>query len=214
MENSIRFIIERLLGRNLSAEDGVSITMIQDTETRLSVKLPELLQTFYLCAGRNEDVMDVFQHFAPLDKLYVEDDKLVFLEENQGVCVWGISLAAPETVYQCPVPDKVWYAEDASLQAFLEICLYYQFAQGGYNYMASLYNDIDDAMITVVLQDLATHWEKVVDQPNNLIIYWSSDKLVWYFPDPQGGVGESLFLSCRTESEMQLMIDRYDFGEL
>lgn len=217
MENKLKFIIERLLGRELQAEDGVSAAEITEAEKKSGSPLPPVLQSFYRLAGKEETVMDSFQHFTPLETLFTEGDKLVFLEENQGVCVWGIALnetaSDQATVYQCPYPDDKWYAEDDTLTAFLEAVLYYQFAQGGYEWVSALYTGMDDKEIAMVLED-AQHWEKVVNQPGNLIIYWYQDTLVWYFPDKEGGVSETLFASCRTEDALAYMEDRYSFKEL
>lgn len=217
MENKIRFIIERLLGRSLQPEDGVTAAEITAAEGRLGIQLAPVLKTLYQCAGKEETVMDIFQHFTPVEDLSIEGHKLVFLEENQGACVWGLSLneAASDQaiVYQCPYPDDQWYAEDDPLAAFLEMTLYYQFAQGGYEWLGALYPGMDDKDIAMVLKD-AKQWEKVVDQPGNLIIYWHRDTLVWYFPDKEGGVSESLFASSRTEEAFAQMEDRYRFKEL
>ncbi|SKA43531.1 hypothetical protein SAMN04488128_106209 [Chitinophaga eiseniae] len=217
MENKIRFIIERLLGRSLQQEDGVPAAEIAAAEEKLGVQLAPVLKSFYLCAGMEKTVMDVFQHFAPPEDLSVENDKLVFLEENQGVCVWGLALNETDNdqavVYQCPYPDDQWYAEDDRLTAFLEMTLYYQFAQGGYEWVGGLYPGMDDEDIAVVLKD-AEQWEMVVNQPGNLIIYWHRDTLVWYFPDKEGRVSETLFASSRTEEAFEEMEDRYQFKEL
>ncbi|QJB31333.1 hypothetical protein HF324_08120 [Chitinophaga oryzae] len=217
MENKIRFIIERLLGRNLQPEDGLSAAEVTAAEERLGIRLAPVLKSLYQCAGKEETVMDVFQHFTPVEDLSVEHDKLVFLEENQGACVWGLALNETDNdraaVYQCPYPDDQWYAEDYPLADFLEMALYYQFAQGGYEWLGALYPGMDDEDIAAVLKD-AEQWEKVVDQPGNLIIYWHQDTLIWYFPDKDGGVSETLFASSRTEEAFADMEDRYLFKEL
>nr|WP_295870912.1 SMI1/KNR4 family protein [uncultured Chitinophaga sp.] len=217
MENKIRFIVERLLGRRMEPKDGVTAAEITAVEQKLGVQLAPVLKAFYQCAGKEETVMDCFQHFAPLEELFIENDKLVFLEENQGACVWGLALNETgndqAVVYQCPHPDDQWYAEDDALTAFLEMTLYYQFAQGGYEWMAGLYSGIDDEDIAAVLKD-AQQWEAVVNQPGNLIIYWHRDTLVWYFPDKEGGVGETLFACSRTEEAFLEMEERYQFKEL
>lgn len=216
MDNKLEFIIERLLGRKLQPEDGVSAAELNEATQRLGIELPPVLQTFYRLAGKEETVMDIFQHFAPVEELFVEDDKLVFLEENQGVCVWGIAQNETDSdqavVYQCPYPDDKWYAEDDTLTTFLEGVLYYQFAQGGYECVGALYTGMDDAKIALVLKD-AQHWEQVVGQ-SGLIIYWHQDTLIWYFPDKEGGVSESLFASSRTEEAYEEMEDRYGFKAL
>ncbi|NML39456.1 hypothetical protein HHL17_19805 [Chitinophaga sp. G-6-1-13] len=217
MENKLEFIIERLLGRKLQPEDGASTAGIAATEQKLGVQLAPVLQSFYRLAGKEETVMDVFQHFTPVEELFIEGDKLVFLEENQGVCVWGIALSETgndqAAVYQCPYPEDKWYAEDDALTTFLETVLYYQFAQGGYEWQGGLYPGMDDKEIAAVLED-AQHWEIVVNQPGNLMIYWYQDTLIWYFPDKQGGVSETLIATSRTEEAWEYMEDRYDFKEL
>lgn len=217
MENNIKLILERLLDRELEPEDGVSEAVITETEQRLGMQLPPVLRAFYQYAGQEETVMDSFQHFAPIEELEIENDKLVFLDENQHVCVWSIAVTDAgndnAVVYQCPYPDEEWYAEDYDLNAFLEMSLYYQFAQGGCEWVGALDRGMDDEQIAVVLE-AAQQWEKVVDHPGNLMIYWHEGTVLWYFPDAEGKVSDNLFASCVNEAAWEEMEETYAFKEL
>lgn len=220
MEDMIRFTAERLLGRKLKKTDGINPVLLQEVEDRLLVKIPAILQTFYTLVGNNHLLTASFQRFLKVTDLYCDNNKLVFLEENQGVCEWGIAVTDPDgdqaMVYQCPyVPtERVWYSEETTLFDFMQLNMYYQFAQGGYENVASLDTGIYDAEITTVLTKVAPTWEKVVDHRGNLVIYWDKGKLLWYFPDKEGNVSESLYLSTKTKKDMHQMVVSYDFCEL
>jgi len=60
-------------------------------ETKLGIKLPSLLREFYLHTAKREDINYAVEVLVSVDRLYFKDDYLVFYEENQCVCFWGIS---------------------------------------------------------------------------------------------------------------------------
>ena len=198
--NTIKEIAARLLGRQLEATDGIDI---KPAEERLGISLPQALADFYLSVGNNKTVTSSFQRFAGINELYYTDNKLVFLEENQGVCYWGVDLIT-EKVYQCTNEGGEWYYEGLALSEFLELILYYQFAEGGYEYAATL-DDTEDIKAYLAVLD----WDKVVDH-NQLIIHYNHDKLIWYFTENP----ETVFLSTRTKIEMEEMMAEYGFVPL
>jgi hypothetical protein len=205
-------IAEKLLNRPLIKEDGIDLKLLEEVEYLLGLKLPQALKDFYLCVGNLDTFTNSFERFVNYDKLYFINDKLVFLEENQDVCCWGIDAKeANPLVYMCTDESEEWYPEEVRLSEFLVIMLYYQFAQGGYEYSGS----IDEKQISdEKLENLTREWEKVVDH-NRLIIYWQSGKLIWYFTDETGhlertGDFTSVFVSMRTEQQLREM-EAYGF---
>lgn len=213
---NIREIAENILGRALIAEDGISSGEIEQLENKLGQRLPAALKEFYLAVGQLDMFMSSFQSFP---EPYVVADKIVFLEENQGVCYWGINQGemGDPTVYMCTdieTTNTEWYSEELSLSSFLEIIMYYQCAQGGYEYGSAVYesNFDDREEYTTFLRRLVKDWEKVVEH-NGLVIYQKEGKLIWHFTDDKGNIADTIFASVRTEAEM-LQLEPYGFSEL
>ena len=133
MDNKIRTIAENILGRHLTEKDGMSISKIEVVEKSLGLKLPTALRDFYLLVGNIDAFMSSFEQFI---EPYIKGEMLVFLEENQGVCYWGVNIrdTENETVFQCTdleTDNPEWHSEEVTLTDFLTILMYYQCAQGG-----------------------------------------------------------------------------------
>jgi hypothetical protein len=214
MENSFKQIAEKLLERTLKAEDGIESKEIETVEKILNIKLPNQLRDLYLNVGNLPCFMNSFEIFAKPDELYFEKEKLIFLEENQSVCYWGIDATAenPEVFMFVPVEgetETAIYSENINLSEFLRILMYYQFAQGGCEYCSS----IDEMQkINNLLEKNISNWEKVVDH-NGLIIFWQNGMLLWYFTDRDGEIQAPLYLSSNSKSKINEM-EKYGFNEL
>ena len=60
-------------------------------ETRLELKLPEKLRTYYLTLGKNTSINNAHNNlFKPTEIGFSNDMYLMFYEENQSVVNWGI----------------------------------------------------------------------------------------------------------------------------
>ncbi len=84
----------------LTERDGCGAGEIAAAEVRLGLPLPAALKEAYALLGQRPDLTDNHDALRPLAELEVETDErgtaLVFRDENQGVCRWGILLADPE----------------------------------------------------------------------------------------------------------------------
>ncbi|MEW1550565.1 SMI1/KNR4 family protein [Streptomyces tsukubensis] len=84
----------------LTERDGCGPGEIAAAEERLGLALPAALKEAYALLGQRPDLTDNHDALRPLTELEVETDErgtaLVFRDENQGVCRWGILLADPE----------------------------------------------------------------------------------------------------------------------
>ena len=83
-----------ILGRPLKPEDRLPDETIIAAEHRLGVRVPKALADFYRIAGRANDFTCVFDRMLPPDEWAIEAGKLVFMEENQAVVVWGTEAGA------------------------------------------------------------------------------------------------------------------------
>jgi len=107
--------VVRYLGRAWSASDGLPEKEVKKAEARLGVPLPKSLRSFYLSVGAVADLCSIHNViFRPKD-LEIEDDYLLFMDENQSVVTWGIKRVDlkktdPE-VWQRNNSSEPWYAE-------------------------------------------------------------------------------------------------------
>ena len=216
MDNKIKTIAENLLGRRLTEKDGMNISEIEKVEVSLGLKLPSALREFHLLVGNLEMFTSSFEQFV---EPYIQDEMLVFLEENQGVCSWGVNIHDIEnpTVYMCTeieAENPEWYSEEVTLTDFLTILMYYQCAQGGYECGSAVYESNFDSKEKYVefLANLTKDYKKVVEH-NGLVIYQSGGKLIWHFTDDEGDLADTIFASTRTAEDMK-ELEIYGFREL
>jgi hypothetical protein len=103
-----RRIFERL-GRPLSARDGIPDQTIAAAEKKLGVRLPRALRDYYLVAGGERVLNRAFNRLCAPRDWELHKGKLIFLEENQTVVVWGVTAFARPSedpgVSQAPLRD-------------------------------------------------------------------------------------------------------------
>jgi len=215
MDSKIRKIAENILGRHLTEKDGKNISEIEALEDTLGLKLPIVLRNFYLLVGNLEMFISSFEQFV---EPYIKEEMLVFLEENQGVCSWGIKTNDIEnfTVYQCAnieAENPEWYSEEVALIDFLTILMYYQCAQGGYEHGSCVYekNFDNNEKYLQFLTEITVGYEKVVEH-NGLVIFKNDGKLIWHFTDKKGKLADTIFVSTRTAKDIK-ELKKYGFKE-
>ena len=216
MNNNIKKVAEEILGRTLTEKDGMNITKIETVENSLGLQLPRELRDFYLFVGNLEIFMSSFENFL---EPYIKNEKLIFLEENQGVCYWGIDIRDTENnqvVFMCTdieSDNPEWYSEDVTLVDFLIILMYYQTAQGGYDCGSAVYESNFDSKEKYLqfLTDITSDYEKVVEH-NGLVVYQNKGKLIWHFTDSEGNLADTIFASTRTSEDMK-ELEQYGFYE-
>ena len=191
---------EKLLGRSLVNNDGINIKNIEEAEYILETNLPKYLREFYLNIGGLKLFTQSFERFFYVDELYFRDNKLIFLEENQNVCIWGININEDNPiVYQNA--DNEWYSEEIRLSEFIKIMMYYQCAQGYENAKNIILDKIELAKIIIGM-------EKVVDN-NHLIIFWGNNVLLWYYTDDENKIiNNSIIISGLTDGKLNEFINK------
>ncbi|MCV9932809.1 hypothetical protein OIU80_10990 [Flavobacterium sp. LS1R47] len=215
----IKQVAEKLLGRSLTNNDGFDVKIIENAEARLGHTIPAILKEFYITVGKLDVFMSSFQRFLKPEDLFYEDGKLVFLEENQKVCYWGVDKESKENnlqVYQVQNIDKaVWYPEEILLSDFLQMIMYGQCAEGGYPFSGAIYDMGQDELPEFIEEITTNNWQKVVDH-NNWIIYENDRKLIWYYTDDNGDLSEDypLFVSTQTKEDFLEMEEDFGFSDL
>lgn len=202
-----------LLGRPLAQSDGVPAAEIEAAEARLGARAPAALKALHLAVGGDATLMSAFQQFLPVEAWELFGDKLLFLEENQGVCVWAVD--ASGKVFQAEDPDSgEWFEEPCGLDEFLHAVLHYQMAEGGYPFAGNL--PADDFVDVEALEAFIAGkgGERVVNLAGLRIHRVDEQALVWYLHD-DGRVDEGgVFLSALSEQTYVRIADDWGFADL
>lgn len=124
------------LGRRLGPEDQTSEEEILAAEKRLGLRIPQALADFYRVAGKADDYNRVFERLLPPSELSIRSGKLLFLEENQSVVLWGTDSGADPTddppAYQATNAEPLeWETVNARCSVFLLVMLHIAATLGG-----------------------------------------------------------------------------------
>jgi hypothetical protein len=202
-----------LLGRPLTEQDGVSALEYASAEQRLDHVLPAPLREFYMTMGRQPVITESFQRFAEPRELSIRNDKIVFLEENQGVCYWATD--AQSKVYQTTdLNDPEWYEEPTDLAEFLRVTLYYQMAQGGYPFCGMISGDqfTSPEDVRSLIDEMGG--QLVVDMSGLKVFVVSDQVLVWYLYEDSALPDPGIFLSALHEDKFRALCDQCSFDDL
>jgi hypothetical protein len=125
----------RRLGYPLTDKHRTPARAILAAERRLGIKVPSALRDYYLVAGREKRFNRACQRLLTPSQWFVENRSLVFFEENQQVCFWGVPLRAKSknpTVSQAVNHDRiVWRSEGLKCSEFLTSMLMWHALNGG-----------------------------------------------------------------------------------
>lgn len=128
-------------GYPLTKASGTAPEVLTRAEQRLELQIPKVLRDYYLVAGRERRFNTSHNRLLSPDKWRVDNKRLIFMEENQVVVWWGVSLrsiAEDPPVSQGVNDDEItWYPQCRKLSTFLMHMLHYQAINGGFNYCSS-----------------------------------------------------------------------------
>ena len=137
-QKQYRFLFETL-GYPLSSRDGIPLKVITDAEKRLNVKVPAALRDYYLVVGRERRFNQCFNRLMSPAQWTTDKQRLLFLEENQTVLWWGVSLRNPKTddpLISQGINDEpiAWFPEHRKFSVFLSVMLHYHAVNGGFRF--------------------------------------------------------------------------------
>lgn len=145
--DQFRRLLADIVGRTV-AGSGYPPRAIEAAESRLGVRLPGPLRSYYLAVGRHK-INQVHNRLLSPDDLFVSRRHLVFMEDNQSAVYWGIgarSAAADPVVSQTLDPDEGGWAAESPCSKFLPATLCWQAVNGGLPYTG--YSDpVDPAVV-------------------------------------------------------------------
>ena len=175
--------IAKNLYPNSLTNSGISPGAITVAERRLGFLFPKALAEFYLLVGNHRSINFSYNELISIDCIEIEANKLVFFQENQGVCYWGIDLT-DITTGDPPVwvgqsienqEELDWYLDSKSLSDFLIIMLCWQSVMGGLPVVGSM-----DNVEKSIIKDVADNFSLIEVEENNsgLQAYIGSGKIV------------------------------------
>ncbi|MCC7420586.1 MAG: hypothetical protein IT428_09905 [Planctomycetaceae bacterium] len=127
-------------GYPLSRRAAIGESTIETIEKSLNIVVPPALRDFYAVAGGERRFSRSHNRvLAPRD-WFVSKGRLVFMEENQAVVLWGVSLRTSDDdapVSQAVNDDELtWSRVSRRCSTFLSVVLHLQAVYGGFKHCA------------------------------------------------------------------------------
>jgi hypothetical protein len=112
------------LGRPLRRRDGTPRSELHAAARELGLRVPRALRDYYLVAGRAEDFNCAHNSLLQPRDWSIESRKLVFLQENQAVVLYGtVAGSEPEDdppAFMGANDDPIrWYQVNGQCSVFL-----------------------------------------------------------------------------------------------
>jgi hypothetical protein len=126
-------------GYPLTEKHALSRKVLTAAERRLGVRVPIALRDFYLVAGGERRFNHSFNRILSPRDWEVDKQRLIFMDENQVVVRWGVSLRNASSA-DPPISQGVngetiaWYPEHRKLSVFLSVMLHYNAVNGGFRF--------------------------------------------------------------------------------
>jgi len=164
-------------------KDGAAMTAstIDAASTRLGITVPTALRDFYLVAGRERRFNQVHNRFIAPKEWSIDRQRLVFLEENQAVVFWGVSLrtsANDDPSVSQGINDEPieWHLEHRRCSVFIAVMLHWQAVSGGMKHCKAA------APSATTRKKLDKNWA-FVGEVNNMRAYHRDGQVVCHCPD-------------------------------
>jgi hypothetical protein len=131
--------IFEMLGCPLTKGTAMSSEELARAEKRLGTSVPTALRDYCLVAGRERRLNTCYHRLLSPAEWWVDQRRLIFMQENQSVLWWGVSTRGHETndpsVWQGINDEPItWLRESRHLSEFLASILCYQAVRGGLPY--------------------------------------------------------------------------------
>ena len=130
-------------GCPLGQTHGMAVSILDNAADRLGVAIPDALRDYYFVAGNERRFNRSLQTFLHPSKWFLDQRHVVFLQENQAVCWWGVSVKSrgakdPMISQGVHYDDAIaWHKEHHKCSNFISVLLHYQAVSGGFQFCAS-----------------------------------------------------------------------------
>lgn len=141
--------IKKLFDLEEDYRKGFADLEISEGERNLNVKFPQKLKEFYKIFGRNKQINEIHNRLLSPQKVYFEDEYLVFYEENQQGCFWAIKKEDLKKenppVYEgyknWDTNEISWYQSHQNMEDFCLFIAFYNGTMGGLTYNANIMDE-------------------------------------------------------------------------
>jgi hypothetical protein len=196
-------------GYPLSERTSLSSGELAKAEKRLGVRVPAALRDYYLVAGRERRFNESCNRLLPPSEWGVDKQRLIFMEENQWVCCWGVSVRNPSSddppVSEGYLGDDesiTWYPLHRKCSVFLTAMLHHQAISDGLPHC--FFKDIDTPNISGFHFD--KHGWKYYGELKGEEMYSRPNQVLCYslFPlDLSRRLGWAVFAGAKTKRDLQ-----------
>ena len=127
-------------GYPLGQTSAIAVSTIDRAADSLSIILPVALRDFYAVAGREKRFNQCHNRILAPKDWRLSKNRLIFMEENQWVVWWGVSIGNPRNedppVFQAVNDDDdlQWHQENRRCSVFVAVMLHYQAVSGGFKH--------------------------------------------------------------------------------
>jgi hypothetical protein len=132
--------IYKTFGYPLSDRTSLSASVLIAAEKGLGVQVPTALWDYYLVAGRERRFNTCQNRLLSPSDWAVDGHRLIFMEENQNVVCWGVSIRNPAAddppvAQGCDDDESMrWRAEHRKCSVWLAVMLHFQAVSGGFRF--------------------------------------------------------------------------------
>lgn len=198
-------------------QNGFTQSEIKQAERRLAVSLSQNLIDFYKILGKNEQINQIYNRLLSPDAIFIEDNHLIFYEENQNVCFWAIKLDDlsndnPPIYEGYKNWDKNtinWYLSHQNITDFWLYMAFYNGTMGGLKYHANIL-DQQNIDPRAVQQILNTTTECTVLKMDNQSFYTSDNEWVISLCH-DNGVYTAVFVGTQNETHFETILERFGY---
>jgi len=126
----------KTFGYPLAPHAGTSPKTLAAAQKRLGVKAPAALADYYLVAGGERRLNTCLNRLLPPQQWWIDKQRLIFMEENQAVLWWGVSVRNPASV-DPPISQGLnddpvtWVPEHRKCSVFLAVMLHWHAVNDG-----------------------------------------------------------------------------------
>jgi hypothetical protein len=185
----------RLLG-SLPPAAGMNERSLARAERHFAVSLPEALRGFYLTLGNLHELNDAYNRLLAPKDWFIDDNKVVFMVENQAVVYWGVEATrSPDddpAVFQGVnlLPASIeWHPECDHCSEFLLVMLHWHAVMGGLDWLG-----MTEEAGQSVADQLVGSWQRVGGF-SEMVAFCREGRAACLFPD-----GGQLYVGGRTEA--------------
>lgn len=198
-------------------QNGFTQSEITQAESRLAVNFPQNLIDFYKILGKNEQINEIYNRLLPPDAIFIEDNHLIFYEENQNVCFWAIKLGDLSNdnppIYEgyknWEKNTMNWYSSHQNITDFWLYMAFYNGTMGGLKYHANILNEhnIDPKAVAHIIK---TKIELTALKMENQSFYTSDNKEVISICH-DNGTHTAVFVGTQDEARFEAILELFGY---